>query len=170
MKTLGAVKDHPALLMYYAADEFGPDWHAAMRMHQQWIQEADPDHPTWVLITGRDLSPAEMTTYQDTCDAIGSDPYPVPTAMTGKRLSEVTAWTESTRIGTAGTTPMFQVLQAFNQANYLHSPGYRTPTAAEMRSMAWQAIVAGANGLFFYSYFGARQRGISNPRHGRRPF
>ena len=33
------------------------------------------------------------------------------------------------------------------------------PTVGEMRSIAWQAIAAGANGLVFYSYFDILKRG-----------
>lgn len=44
-----------------------------------------------------------------------------------------------------------QVIQAHNPANYGHSG--RTPTLNETRSMVWQAIAVGANGIFFYSYF-----------------
>lgn len=38
-------------------------------------------------------------------------------------------------------------------------PDMRMPTVAEMRSIAWQAIAGGANGLIFYSYMDIMKRG-----------
>ena len=47
--------------------------------------------------------------------------------------------------------------QAFNWAAYKKTPEekakYRAPTEAELRSMCWQCIANGANGLVLYSYF-----------------
>ena len=56
-----------------------------------------------------------------------------------------------------GLKPVWQVPQAFDWAGYRQTAEEkakcRAPTAAELRSMTWQCIAAGANGLIYYSYF-----------------
>jgi hypothetical protein len=48
----------------------------------------------------------------------------------------------------------WEVIQAMNMANYQKGcAGCRTPSAKEERSMAWQAITRGANGIFYYSWY-----------------
>ena len=79
-----------------------------------------------------------------TFDAIGTDPYPVPR----RPLSLVTDWTRKTHKGCFGMRPVWQVPQAFEGS---HADS-RMPTAEEMRSMSWQCIAAGANGLIYYTY------------------
>jgi hypothetical protein len=49
------------------------------------------------------------------------------------------------------------VPQIFNWNCYNKDRGGRTPTYEEMRSMAWQCICNGANGLVFYSFFDIRR-------------
>ena len=51
---------------------------------------------------------------------------------------------------------MWQVPQAFDWGGYRPEwPGSapnRMPTVDEMRSMAWQCVASGANGIIFYSF------------------
>jgi hypothetical protein len=51
---------------------------------------------------------------------------------------------------------VWQVPQVFDWGAYrkgAEREKTRAPTLAEMRSMAWQCVAAGANGLVFYSFF-----------------
>ena len=51
---------------------------------------------------------------------------------------------------------MWHVPQSFDWGFYrpaeTNNPSVRMPNFEEMRSMAWQAVAAGANGLVFYSF------------------
>lgn len=89
-----------------------------------------------------------MASYTATCDTIGSDPYPIP----AHNISMVRDWAGTTRRLTYSKMAVFEVIQAHNLQNYNHATG-RTPTLKESRSMTWQAIASGANGIFYYSYF-----------------
>ena len=56
-----------------------------------------------------------------------------------------------------GFRPMWNVPQAFNWAWYRKDeygkPGVDMPTEDELRSMTWQSVAGGANGLVYYSFF-----------------
>jgi hypothetical protein len=65
-------------------------------------------------------------------------------------------WTRRTHGGCFGRRAVWQVPQIFDWASYHQADetaAYRAPTLAEMRSMAWQCVAGGANGLVFYSWF-----------------
>ena len=144
-----AFKDHPGLLAWYVNDELvGDGWHGMLTHRRDFLERADPDHPTWAVIYQlqflREITP--------TFDVIGTDPYPVP----DKSLSMVTDWTRKTDRAYFGLRPMWQVPQAFDWGGYRTehpgSPQNRMPTVDEMRSMSWQCIASGANGLVYYSF------------------
>ena len=144
-----AFKNHPGLLAWYVNDELvGDGWYGALTHRRDYLEQADPDHPTWAVVYQlqflRELSP--------TFDIIGTDPYPVP----DKPLSMVTDWTRRTDRAYFALRPMWQVPQAFDWGGYRPecpgSPQNRMPTVDEMRSMSWQCIASGANGLVYYSY------------------
>ena len=142
-------KDHPGLLAWYVNDELvGDCWFGPLTHRRDFLEKADPDHPTWAVIYQlqflRDIIP--------TFDIIGTDPYPVP----DKPLSMATDWTRKTDRAYFGFRPMWQVPQAFDWGGYRSewpgAPQNRMPTVEEMRSMAWQCVASGANGLVFYSF------------------
>ncbi len=144
-----AFKNHPGLLAWYVNDELvGDGWHGALTHRRDFLEQADPDHPTWSVVYQlqflRELAP--------TFDIIGTDPYPVP----DKPLSMVTDWTRQTDRAYFALRPMWQVPQAFDWGGYRSewpgSPENRMPTVDEMRSMSWQCIASGANGLIYYSF------------------
>ena len=144
-----AFKNHPGLLAWYVNDELvGDGWLGMLTRRRDFLECADPDHPTWAVIYQlqflREITP--------TFDVIGTDPYPVP----DKQLSMVTDWTRRTDCAYFGFRPMWQVPQAFDWGGYRTenpgSPQNRMPTVDEMRSMSWQCIASGANGLVYYSF------------------
>ena len=144
-----AFKNHPGLLAWYVNDELvGDGWYGALTHRRDFLEQADPDHPTWAVVYQlqflRELAP--------TFDIIGTDPYPVP----DKPLSMVTDWTRQTDRAYFALRPMWQVPQAFDWGGYRSewpgSPENRMPTVDEMRSMSWQCIASGANGLIYYSF------------------
>jgi len=147
-KTVLAHRDHPALLAWYLNDELPADMIDRLAAHQEWLEELDPDHPTWVVLYQVD----EVRHYLSSFDVIGTDPYPIPSRPAAMALD----WTRRTHQAGFGRRAVWQVPQIFNWGAYrkgAEREASRAPTALEMRSMAWQCIAGGANGLIFYSWF-----------------
>ncbi len=140
---------HPALLAWYLNDELPLTFLPQLKAHQRWVEEEDPDHPTWVVL----YQYRDVAAYIDTFDVIGTDPYPIGRAP----ASWAADWTAETLRQVDGARPLWQVPQAHNWANYWKDPAEKkkghTPTFDEERSMAWQCICEGATGLVFYSWF-----------------
>ncbi|MBN1344380.1 MAG: hypothetical protein JXQ73_16955 [Phycisphaerae bacterium] len=150
---------HPALMAWYINDELPVSMIKRLAQHRQWLEDLDPDHPTWVVLYQVD----QVRRYIESFDVIGTDPYPIP-----KRPASMAGdWTRKTVQGVAGARAVWQVPQVFNWADYKKDPKeqqeYRPPTFEEMRSMAWQCIAEGANGLIFYSWFDIRHRDKVRP-------
>jgi hypothetical protein len=144
-----AFRDHPALLAWYLNDELSLSFLPRLKAHQQWLEELDPGHPTWVVL----YQVGQVRDYIETFDAIGTDPYPIP----GSPARRAAEWTRQTVEAVARSRPAWQVPQVFNWACYRKTEeekgALRPPTLEEMRSMAWQCIAEGARGLVFYSFF-----------------
>lgn len=146
-ETVRKFREHPALLAWYLNDELPQSFMPRLEAHQRWVEEEDPHHPTWVVL----FQVREVGDYIRTFDVIGSDPYPI-----GRSSASLAAqWTIETFRQVESARPMWQVPQAHNWGNYEESDKKtgRTPSYAEMRSMAWQCICEGATGLVFYSWF-----------------
>ena len=144
-----AFRDHPALLAWYLNDELPQSFMPQLDAHQRFVEEEDPDHPTWVVL----YQYREVNDYRNSFDVIGTDPYPIGRGP----ASDAGRWTAETFRQVHGSRPLWQVPQVFNWANYhrVEAPSdrHRTPTFDEMRSMAWQCIAEGATGLIFYSWY-----------------
>ena len=143
-----AFKNHPALLAWYVNDECTFEMFGSLEGRQRLLERLDPDHPTWAVLYQLELLRDMMPTF----DIIGSDPYPVPDSP----LSRVTAVTRRTHDAMFGLRPMWQVPQAFDWGVFRKpqpgAPAPHMPSVDEMRSMSWQFVAAGANGLIYYSF------------------
>lgn len=148
-----AFKDHPALLAWYINDELPLSMVDRLTARRALMERLDPDHPTWVVLYQVD----DVRHYLPTFHAIGTDPYPIP----NRPVALAGQWTRKTVNAVCGARPVWMVPQVFNWANYKKDPDekekFRAPTLEEMRSMAWQCIAEGANGLVFYSWFDLRR-------------
>ncbi|MBX7259280.1 MAG: hypothetical protein K1Y02_23160 [Candidatus Hydrogenedentes bacterium] len=148
-----AYKNHPAVLAWYINDELSLEYKDRLVAHNEYIRSLDPDHPTYAVLFQFD----QIRDYMPTFDVIGTDPYPIA-RISASRAAE---YTRATRKGSCYARPVWQVPQVFSWANYSKSetpkPEDRMPTFDEMRSMAWQCIAEGANGLIFYSWFDIRR-------------
>jgi len=149
-----AFRTHPALLAWYVNDERALELYKALLNRQRLLERLDPDHPTWSEFYQIDLL-GEMS---PTFDIVGTTTYPVP----DRPLSSATRTSRRTRDALFGLRPMWQIPQAFDWGVYRTGPS-RMPTVEEMKSIAWQSIAAGANGLFLYSFsaiqYGKRKDG-----------
>ncbi|HCA45941.1 MAG TPA: hypothetical protein DEP45_00920 [Armatimonadetes bacterium] len=137
-------REHPALLAWYLNDERPLSMIDQLEAHQRWVEEEDPNHPTWVVL----YQVNDVGGYIRSFDAIGTDPYPIPNrsaAMAGE-------WAETTREAVGDARPIWMVPQVHNWGVYRGYEGARPPTAAEVRSMTWQCICEGADGLIYYSW------------------
>ncbi len=118
------------------------------------MEKLDPGHPGWSVLYQYN----SIREYMPSFDVVGTDPYPIPS----KPAAMATEWTKKTVRGTLGCKPVWQVPQAFNWAGYRKTPEEkakcRAPTEAELRSMCWQCIANGANGLVMYSFFDLEKR------------
>ena len=142
-------KNHPAVLAWYLNDELPLSMLDRLTARRDLLEKLDPGHPGWVVL----YQYTQIRDYLPTFDVIGTDPYPIPT----KPAATATHCTHLTRYGTLGCKPLWQVPQAFNWAAYKKTPEekakHRAPTEAELRSMCWQCIANGSNGLVLYSFF-----------------
>lgn len=142
-------RDHPALMAWYINDELPLDMLDRLSRHRQWIEELDPHHPAWVVLYQVD----HVRDYLPSYDVIGTDPYPIPHLPP----SEAGKYARKMTTALCGSRAIWQVPQVFNWANYQKNTtdkaAKRAPTFEEIRSMAWQSICEGANGIVFYSWF-----------------
>ena len=150
-KRMNKIKDHPAIFSWLMNDE--RPLAALPQLHSRYrtIMETDPGRPTWAVLYQVD----DMRGYVGTCDAIGSDPYPLPHASVKLAYD----WVEKTRKATFGALSLWQTIQVFDWAAYKTKgqsdpevSKYRAPTLEEMKIMAWMQIAGGANALLMYSY------------------
>jgi len=144
-----AFRDHPALLAWYVNDELSLDWLPSLERNFHWVADEDPNHPTWAVLYQVD----ELFSYMGTCDAIGSDPYPLPDDSTFRAAD----WTRKSVAATHGARGVWMVPQAFDWGCYREDPAEkaaaRAPTEAELRAMTYMCLCEGATGLVYYSYF-----------------
>ncbi len=133
------VKQRASLLGYYLCDE--PDhsnWNvtpAEIRQSHYLLAEADPDHPTIVLVMAWDRSMCYQ--YADTANIIASDPYSVDDMDKPVRT---VLWMDD---GRQQKQPVWAVLQI----------GWdRTPplTPEAMVCQAYSSVASGADGIFWF--------------------
>ncbi len=144
-KAIDDYADHPALLAWYSYDEISKYDCERLQADQEMFNELDPDHPVWAVIVQID----DIRDYRGTYNIFGTDPYPIPHTSPAQALQ----WTRKTVANTGcGLLPVWQVPQIFSWGG-----GKRPPTFEEMRSMAWQCIAGGADGLIFFSWYHMRE-------------
>ncbi len=147
-ETVLKVKDHPAIIGWYVLDEMALKFMPRMLARQRMMREIDPDHPTWGVF----FQYYQLREYMPVCDVLGTDPYPIGDCP----ISLPTEHMRTIRRSTFGHRSLWQVPQAFDWGWFLDAASQparcRLPTAAEARSMAWQPIAGGANGVVFWAF------------------
>jgi hypothetical protein len=93
--------------------------------------------------------PRELARWRDATDVIGVDPYPIYNIPEGapSPLEQVTDWVERARAAVHDSRPVWAVIQFFPFGSKGHWPTYD-----ELRTMSYMGILAGAKGLFYWSY------------------
>ena len=145
-----ALKDHPALLGWYLADE--PEYHhvlpESVKQLRSLISEEDPWHPTIVVNNAF----GAIRQFASGGDIIAPDPYPffkrggMSPAM-GKVGAHIAEATAAAMPGQA----VWVVPQAHDTRDF-GGKDERGPTFAECRNMVWQAVSAGARGVVWWDW------------------
>ena len=159
---VAAGKGSPALLAWYMADEFPAHLARVLERRRELLERLDPDHPTYAVT----CHPFDTRRMFGAYEVVGSDPYPIG-KNPDKDIAQAAGWAAAVRKGTFGVRPMWQVPQIFDWiAHWRELENARAPTYEEMRSMFWQAIAEGANGLMCYAYHSLKWA----QGHGHDPF
>lgn len=150
-----AVKDHPAMLVWYLADE--PEASALspnlLRSYYELIRELDPYHP--IMITN--YRRRALYTYADCHDMFTPDPYILPIKGGGleRSMSRLVAFMKNAQQAGAGRKLIGLTPQIFNFGDYSQRNG-RAPTFTEQRCMQFIAIVHGTRYFSYYIYKGMK--------------
>ena len=148
LKIVDRFKHKPAVFGWNVADDAGVhkmnpiNPQQVLNLHCQ-IKNIDPNHITY--ISG---SRYELLKFANSADAIGFQAYPIghqpeqPISLAHKLIAHIVASVPQNRLVIANS-------QAFARY-YENSP---VPTFNEVRNMTYQAIVAGAKGIIYYTYY-----------------
>lgn len=143
------LKDKPALMSWYTADEITESHVIAAEQNYQLIKELDTDH----LIYQVNDKPRMLRSLLSSADVIGTDPYPIGSNRPAN-LKSVRDWT-SQAVSSAGKSKgVWQAVQIFNKGAYQSSnkSSYVDPSEKQIRNMLFQSVIAGAKGIMFYSF------------------
>ena len=161
------LRGKPNLLAWYVADETPVAFRTILRERKAMVHELDPDHPAWAVLD----QVGSVRPLADGFDCIGMDPYPIGNRgdKTRTAIGIASGWALGARKAMYDTRPMWHVPQCFSWAHYRKdeaktNPALRWPTLKELRTMSWQPIAAGANGLIYYSFFDIHDKNRNWPK------
>jgi hypothetical protein len=144
-------KDEPAVLAWNLADDVdnGKRSPAQVRTLHRQVRAADPNHPTYISGYSKGLQQ-----FTQCADILGRQSYPIRRHTTAELSSVSSDMTEisSVLVGQPPRT-LFANLQIFPWA--LAKPGQQgdVPTPLEVRNMTYQALLGGAKGILYYTYY-----------------
>lgn len=138
----------PSLLAWYINDEFSPPYIPQVQTMYEQVKNLDPQHPAYQVLVEYD----DIREYFTVTDAWGTDPYPI-LGNSMRPIRYVSNLTEKTVEESYNAKSTWQVLQIFDNSVYTAKETVRPPTLAEMRNMSYQAIINGAKGILYYSYY-----------------
>ena len=138
--------DQPGLFAWYLADERDDEWSLGRGNPVQgtWgirlgVRPGAPDMPALIVQN----APNELTPWRDVTDIIGIDPYSLYTSNPSSFVSTQTAVAITQG---HNARPTWVVVQFFGNAD-----GTEWPDQTRLREDTWQAICAGATGVFYWS-------------------
>ena len=139
---MNLVKDHPASVMYYIADEphtSCPDVVQQIRARSQLVRSIDPTALTAIA----EDRPADVVALANTTDVMILSTYPCSHPQ-GCVLSKIDAALNSAR--TAGVRHVWAAPQSFGDEYY------RVPTPGELQKLIERWKVGGVEGFFTYTW------------------
>jgi len=134
-----AIRDHPALLAWYIADEPDLEWVGNLTKVHNLLRELDPHHPTTIVFYQGAEHARQFT---DAMDIVMVDPYPIPS----RPVTDVSGASDSTNAAFDPTKMLWMVPQAFGGNEHWQ----REPTAAEQRVMTYLALIHGARAVQYF--------------------
>lgn len=145
-------KEHPALLGWYLTDEpeYRPAFPLRLRDIFNLVKEVDPYHVAIVLNDTEE----GMRVYADYCDVLMPDPYPgfIIGGGSMRPMDKVVNLVEAAKNRVGYGQTVWVTPQAFSYADFGRGNN-RAPTPLEMRNMTIQAIIGGAKGFVYYSFY-----------------
>ncbi len=175
-KTIQQFKDHPSLLLWETVDEPAWTWNKAewrvppktIIETYQIIKSIDAQHLVYLNHAPANLV-GTLEKYNPGTDIVACDIYPVikPNTpplyglfpdgyhgcMLNPYISQIALYVDKMRKVAGPDRPVFMVLQAFAWENLREKPIDSLvlyPTHHELRFMAYQTIINGANGINFW--------------------
>lgn len=139
-----ALKDHPAILSWYVADEPEGQGISAETLEEIYdiIRAEDPYHPISLVI----MSAGPGRHYANSCDVIMADTYPVPNSPASDVIGTIRGLQDELQYEKS----IWYVPQTFGGAEFWQ----REPTPAEIRMMTWGAALEGARGFQAFTRHG----------------
>jgi hypothetical protein len=141
-RTLAA---HRGLAGFYTADERPADMVPKVFAQYRVLAEAAPGTVTYAVLG--DGYERQAPLWRDAVDVLGLDPYPIVKPSGQNDLAMVGEWTRIGQDAVKGSRPLWMVIQYFP----LTAAG-GWPSAADLKTMSWMAIIEGARGLLYWSY------------------
>ena len=148
-------KKNEGILGYYFIDEPGASLTNSMMNTTFAIREEDPTRFVFTAVNQR----YALNTIKEGLDVIGTDCYPATTSDALHCVSTVA--TEGIK-NMANAKANWGVIQIYDKT-VDGEDGQTSPTELEIKNMLYQAIAAGAMGLFAYDYASLWQKGAHNP-------
>jgi hypothetical protein len=144
-----AAKDHPALLAWYLTDE--PESHnktpEGEREHYLALKKNDPNHPIGLC----HFLFESLSKYKDACDFTMTDVYPV-TAHRDVPLLNVGIHIDEAKRVHGPDWANWAYIQVFGGPD-TDGGKWAQPLPHEVRCMAYLALVHGATGILYFSYW-----------------
>lgn len=177
-QTIEALRDHPALLFWETEDEPTFVWKEPTKLRTPatqlndtatFIRKLDAAHPLYLNQAPTHLV-STLQAYNPAADIVATDIYPViphgirelfalwPDGRQGDllndSLSQVGQYADKMRAVAGPRRAVFMVLQGFAwetlREQDRHPAMILYPSEAQLRFMAWQAVVHGVNGLIWW--------------------
>lgn len=147
-------KKHPAILVWYVADEIPISKIKWLEHNRALINSLDRWHPTWAVY----YQTQDFPYYLPAQDIISNDPYPINTRAQKSTLTGVNSSTaDMNQLG----APCWSVPQIFTKGCYskeaknnlkVFLTKYRYPTEHEMLAISVTEAINGSKGFIMYSY------------------
>ncbi len=158
---INAYKDKPAVLGWSIADdvedELTPE--EVFEVHNQ-VKSIDPNHITY--LSGYTSTVGE---YANCADVIAVQSYPIPSDKTNLALDSTFDIVSTAESAVPTNGGLYTNVQAFawSEAAREGYGGSRPPTFQEVRNMTYQALMAGAKGIIYYTFYDTDWKLSENP-------
>lgn len=157
-RVVEALRGSPGLGIWRGIDEpwWLSWWPPALRYAYDTVRSLDPKHPTLTIQAPRGTR-WDLLPYSEVTDGQGVNVYPVAFGIPDPPLHAVGRWTSTMRSATPRNTVFTTLQLCFSgSVDPSGSGAFVLPTLEQERYMAYDAIVNGARGLFFFGGGNAR--------------